>query len=333
MKVAVIGCGTMGTVHARDLYKLPGIELTGVCDLDLKTAQSLAEGTAAQAFASFEEMMAEVEADVIHVCLPTYLHKEYVLKAADLGKHVICEKPIALNLADAEEMIAHCESRGVRLFVGHVVRFFPEYADLHTKIEAGVIGEPGIAHFKRIGSHPGMAKAWYNDEEKSGGILMDLMVHDIDFARWSFGEVKEVYAMSHRSQGKEYALVTLRFVNGTIANLEAHWGYPGAFTTSTEISGSAGILRSNSRDSGSLQLVRSTISRSALAGVQVPGSPSYHDPYYYELEHFLASIRNNNQSVVTARDAYHAIEIALAAKESARSGRPVQIASKGGVPV
>ncbi|MEC0246989.1 Gfo/Idh/MocA family oxidoreductase [Paenibacillus chitinolyticus] len=331
MKVAVVGCGTMGTVHGTDYHRLPGVELTGVCDLDRETARELAGQVETKAYFSFEDMMAEAEIDVVSIALPTNLHKEYVMKAADLGKHVICEKPIALTLEDAEEMIAYCQKKGVRLFIGHVVRFFPEYADLKRKLDSGVTGEPGVAHLKRVGSHPGTVKDWYNDFDKSHGVIMDMMIHDIDFARWAYGEVQEVFALNRRSEEQDYALVTLRFESGAIANLEGHWGYPGTFATAAEFAGKGGIIRLNSRETDSLKLLRSSAAPVGARGVQVPKSPSYQDPYYYELEHFLACIREDKEPLVSAEDALRALEIVLAALESARTGQPVRLPLKGGV--
>ncbi|SEG16704.1 Gfo/Idh/MocA family protein [Paenibacillus sp. UNC499MF] len=331
MKVAVVGCGTMGTVHGTDYSLLPGVELTGVCDLDRETARDLAGHLETIAYFSFEDMMAEAEIDAVSIALPTHLHKEYVMKAADLGKHVICEKPIALTLEDAEEMISYCQEKGVRLFIGHVVRFFPEYADLKRKLDSGAAGEPGVAHLKRVGSHPGTAKDWYNDFDKSHGVIMDMMIHDIDFARWAYGEVREVFALNRRSADQDYALVTLRFESGAIANLEGHWGYPGAFSTAAEFAGKSGIIRMNSGDSNSLKLLRKGAAKASASRVQVPKSPSYQDPYYYELEHFITCIREDKEPLVTAEDALRALEIVLAALESARTGQPVRLPLKGGI--
>lgn len=325
MKVVVVGCGGMGRIHAIHYASMPEVELVGVCDIEVHLAERLADETNCRAFASYEEMMSAVKPDLVSIALPTYLHKEYTVKTAALGAHVVCEKPMALTLEDAAEMIRACEQAGVRLFVGHVVRFFPEYADIKRKVEAGGLGKLGVAHAKRSGSHPAKVKEWFGNFEQSGGVILDLMVHDIDFMRWALGEVKSVYALNRRDQEMDYALATLVFEQGAVANLEAFWGYPGPFHTKAEIAGSDGIVRNSSLEAQSLQLVRVSEGQDGPAAVEVPGSPGYHDPYYYELRHFVRCIRENRESIVTPNDAYKAVEIALAAIASAKTGSAVHL--------
>lgn len=321
MKVAVIGCGSMGSVHANSYAKMAQVELVGVCDINEQAAQKLADRTGSKPYYSFEALIAEANPDVISICLPTPMHKEYVLKTAEAGKHVICEKPLAPSLEDAREMIDACEQKGVRLFVGHVVRFFPDFKDLSNKIAANVIGKVGVAHTKRSGSHPGLARDWY--KHSAGGVILDLMIHDIDFVRGVLGEVKSVFGMNRVTEEMDYALVTLRFESGAIANLEGFWGYPGPFHTAVEFAGDKGILRADSRKTASMNIQKSNTANSGPAVVAIPQSPAMNDPYYYELSHFIDCIQSGEQAIVTAQDAYRAVEIGLAAAESIRTGVPV----------
>lgn len=325
MKVAVIGSGGMGRVHATAYAQMPDVELVGVCDIDFGLAEELAKKTNTRAFASFEALMEAVNPDAVSLTLPSHLHKEYAIKSAELGKHVISEKPISLSLEDAQAVMDSCEKNGVRLFVGHVVRFFPEYVQMKKAVESGKLGRIGVAHFKRIGSHPGDVRPWFKDEDKSGGVIVDLMIHDIDYALWAFGEVKSVYCMKHTDGNLDYALTTLLFKSGAVANLEAYWGYPGPFRTAAEIAGTNGVVRSDSANSKSLQIRKSSAASEGGRFVEIPQSPSYQDPYSIELSHFIACIRDNVESIVTARDAFRALEIANAARESARTGRAVLI--------
>ncbi|WP_135555898.1 Gfo/Idh/MocA family protein [Paenibacillus cymbidii] len=328
MKIAIVGCGTMGRITSRNLAKMPGVELVAVCDVRKEMADALADAAQTRSFGDFEEMMRAVNPDIVCVTLPTWLHKEYVLKAAALGKHVICEKPLAPTVQEGEEMIRFCAMQGVRLFVGHVVRFFPNFADIERKIAAGAIGRVGVAHTKRSGSHPGRTKAkeWYKDYAKSGGVIMDLMIHDIDFVRWVLGEVKTVYAMQRLSEGLHHALVTFRFRSGAIVNLESCWGYPGPFATSCEFAGNKGIIRYDGAETQSLQLFRSAAEEQEQP-VAVPQSPAFHDPYYLELRHFIDCIHSGAQAIVTAEDGLKAVELSLAAIQSAETGLPVSLGS------
>ncbi|MDF2650453.1 MAG: oxidoreductase [Paenibacillus sp.] len=323
MKVAIVGSGGMGRVHASAYLGMPGVELVGVCDIDYPLAVELGKSANSPVFASFEEMMEAVHPDVVSLTLPSHLHKEYAQKAAKLGAHVICEKPISLTLEDAQAVIDTCEEHGVKLFIGHVVRFFPDYVQMKETIDSGRLGTIGVAHLKRVGSHPGDVRPWFKDEDKSGGVIVDLMVHDIDFARWALGEVKSVYCMRRLENEYDYALITLLFENGAVANLEGYWGYPGSFRTAAEFAGSKGVIRGNSEDTKSLQIRKVKADTEGARFAEVPRSPSLRDPYSIELEHFITCIRDNREPIVTARDAYKALEIANAARESAKTGKAV----------
>ncbi|MFD0958469.1 Gfo/Idh/MocA family protein [Paenibacillus chungangensis] len=328
MKVAVLGCGGLGSIHANIYAKLDGVELTGVCDIRPEVVQNISNETGAPAFASFEEMLSGAEFDAISIVLPTYLHKEYTVKAAKARKHIICEKPIALTPEQAEEMIATCRENDVQLYIGHVVRFFPDYVNMKAAIDAGQLGNPGVAHASRIGDHPGKARQWYYDKELSGGIIKDLMIHDLDFLRWTLGEVDTAYTQHTNRDGVEYALVTLKFENGAMANVEAHWGYPGPFHTKAEIAGTAGIVRANSLKSSSMNIVKQPSGEVGRAVVAVPGSPGFQSPFELELSHFLSCIETGAEARVTAIDAYRALEIAEAAVRSAETGKAVKVARR-----
>ncbi|MDD9267318.1 Gfo/Idh/MocA family protein [Paenibacillus sp. GCM10023248] len=325
MKVAVVGCGGMGMWHAKSYAKMPGVELVAVCEPVFEQAANAAKLTGATPYETMDEMLAVEAVDVISVAVPTYLHKEIVMQAARAGKHVICEKPIALHVEEAKDMIACCEENGVRLFIGHVVRFFPEYAQMKEQIDSGRIGRAGVANARRAGGHPGEARPWYLEADRSGGVIMDLMIHDIDYMRWTLGEVKSVYGMNRVVGTTDYALVTLVFENGAVANLEAFWGYPGSFRYAAEFAGSDGLVRTDSMNSQSLQIRKSSPAEHGGKAVEIPQSPSFKDPYYIELEHFLTCIREGTEPRVTVQDACRALEIARAALESVRTGQAVTL--------
>ncbi|MBP1993530.1 Gfo/Idh/MocA family protein [Paenibacillus eucommiae] len=323
MKIAIVGCGGLGQVHASCYAKVPDVTVVGVCDIDADLAKALADKTGAPAYASFTEMLIETGCDVVSIALPSFLHKPFTVQAAEAGKHVICEKPIALNLQDAAEMIEVCEKNKVRLFVGHVVRFFPEYKSMKQKIDAGALGRIGVAHAKRAGGHPSEVRAWFGDDNKSGGVVVDLMVHDIDFMLWALGKVRSVYGFRKRDGLLDYASATLLFESGAVANIEAHWGYPGPFLTTAEISGSKGLLRSDSRKSKSLQVSKVATAENQGRVIEIPQSPGFENPYELEIRHFIDCIRDQHEPIVTAQDAYNALEIALAVLESDRTGQAV----------
>ncbi|RAV20685.1 Gfo/Idh/MocA family protein [Paenibacillus contaminans] len=325
MKIAIVGCGTMGELYARNLSQIGGVNVTAVCSTRLEAAEQTADLCRAAPYTSYEKMMEETDPDVLCVTLPTYLHKGYVMDAARRGKHAICEKPIAPNLTDAAEMIRACQNAGVRLFVGHVLRFYPEYELVRQKAASGAIGLVEAAHLKRGGLHPGLARSWYNDPAKSGGVILDLLIHDIDYARFVLGEVETVFAYNKRWDAADHALITLQFASGAIAHVQGFWGYPGPFTAEIELIGSNGIAKYSNLEGKPGTDSAPDTGLKAAPKVVVEEGPSVISPFRVQFEHFLACIGHGGEPLVTARDAYKAVEIALAAKESALTGMPVRL--------
>lgn len=330
-KILLIGAGTMGMEHATSYYSMENVHLAGIVDLRKEQAEQIIGNHNTKVFQTLEEAVNHLEhIDVIDVCVPTFLHKEYVLKAADYGIDVICEKPLAYTLQDAREMIDYCEKKNVKLFVGHVVRFFPQYKKGRELVLNGTIGDIGVVRTRRGGNFPEGWSDWYADQTKSGGVILDLIIHDFDFLRWTLGEVERVFAkgLANRSiEHLDYALVTLVFTSGVIAHVEGTWAHP-TFSSQYEFSGKNGIIE---YDSLKEEPVLLSISQSSVAerGVAVPQSPLKKSPYQTELDHFLQCLKTNETAIVTAEDAYKAMEISVAALQSLKTGLPVLL-KKGG---
>ncbi|MFG6114852.1 Gfo/Idh/MocA family protein [Halobacillus sp. MO56] len=329
VRVLLLGAGTMGTVHAEAYNSLDNVEIAGIVDIRKEQADQLAAKVEASVYYSFEEAMEKIgNLDVIDICLPTYLHKEYALKAADQVKNVICEKPLARSVEEAREMIDYCKNREVSLFVGHVVRFFQEYNRIKDIVETGKLGKPAVVRTTRGGTFPKAWQNWYGDFEKSGGLILDLLLHDFDYLRACFGEVERVFAKKiARKDADElsidYALVTLRFKNGVMAHLEGTWAHQG-FSSGIEVAGNEGIVEYNSANNTPLKHV-SREKEAGVAGVAVPESPLASNPYREELKHFITCIANGNEPIVTAEDGFYAIQIAMAAQQSCDTGKPVNL--------
>jgi predicted dehydrogenase len=149
------------------------------------------------------------------------------------------------------------------------------------------------------------------------------MIHDLDFFRWSLGEVRSVYGLRTVEGNVDYASATLVFESGAVANVEAHWGYPGPFTTAAEIAGSKGIIRSDSSQTKSVQVRKAAAKDASGPFVEVPQSPGFTNPFEKEIHHYIDCIRENREPIVTAQDAYKALEIGLAVMESVRTGQAV----------
>lgn len=328
MRIALIGSGSMGSVHAEAHARNPRAELVGIFDSRLETAEALAERLGTRAYATLEQLMAAENPDIIDICLPTFLHKDYVLLAASYGKHVICEKPIAGSLADARAMIDACREAGVHLYVGHVVRFFPEYAQVRALIQGGEIGEVGTVRTERVSACPRGHEGWYRDFDKSGGVLLDLMLHDFDWLRWTFGEARRVTAVRACRDSEdgplEYALATLRMEDGTIALIEGSWAHT-EFSSSFEIAGTQGMLAENMADNTPLTFRPRRDPGHAERGVIVPELIANKGPLQKELEHFIRCLNTGGDPLITAFDGLKAVEIAEAAIESARTGESITL--------
>jgi len=327
LRVGIIGAGLMGKMHAERWAQLP-VRLTGFYTRPPEQAQDAVERYGGRAFPSLEPLLAEV--DVVDICTPTPSHKDLVLAAASAGKDIICEKPMARHLRDAEEMVTACKDAGVRLFIAHVVRFFPEYARAKEILDSGRLGRPGVIRTVRGNNFPS-PDTWFADFEQSGGVIMDMLIHDIDYVRWCFGKVARVFAQGLTFSGvqdADHALLTLRFQNGAIGHIEGSWAHPpNNFRTRLEIAGDEGLLEIDSLDILPFSVRLKQEAASLTAGVSVPESPmhSTDDPYYREIAHFLACLESGDDFLVSPRDGLEAVRIALAAIKSLRTGRPVDV--------
>ncbi|HEX4840611.1 MAG TPA: Gfo/Idh/MocA family oxidoreductase, partial [bacterium] len=186
MRVAIIGTGVMGKVHA-EAWSQTDARVAAFVGKKGTEGETLADAYGVR-FATTLEAVAH-DIDVVDICTPTHLHLEFCLRAAAVSKHVICEKPLALTVAEGQRMIQACRAAGVRLLVAHVLRFFPEYRMAREIAARGDIGEPAVLRLSRCTFRPRKADNWYVDPARSGGMMLDLMVHDFDYARWVAGDV------------------------------------------------------------------------------------------------------------------------------------------------
>lgn len=333
IKVAMIGAGVMGRAHRAAYTRLDAAELTTICDIRLDKAEKLA-GPGIKIVADYRAVLLDPEIDAVDVCLPTYLHKEVVLAAAQAGKHVFCEKPLALSLDDANEMVEACAAAEVKLGVGQVVRFFPDYYKAKDVLKSGRIGEPKVIRTSRSGAFPIWPENdWYADYAKSGGPIVDLMIHDLDWLLWLFGPVQRVFAKSVKKdltvneKRLDHALVTLRFKNGIIAHTEASWAEPqgSPFNTSFEIAGTKGLYE-YAKENATPLIWRSA--KGEERATSVPESPLALEPYTAQLKVFYEALLENKEVPVSGREATKALEVALAARKSAFTGEVVWLGGR-----
>src|SRR5260221_1711504 len=321
MRVGIAGTGTMGEVHAA-AWRSTDAELIGCTSPRLEQAETVARRYQMRVFSDYAELLNAVE--IVDICTPTPLHKPMVLQAAKAGKHVICEKPVALTPQDARTMILACKEAGVRFFVGMVVRFFPQYRLAKELVANGKIGRLGVLRLKRVSYVPKKSRdIWYVGPTLSGGMVVDLMIHDFDYSRWLGGEVERVYAQRSRSVGgpAQYVQAILRFRSGAIALVEGGWAYPpGVFRTALDLSGTDGLIEWNSDQPSPVLTFLPKPNDTASVGLPVSGLGQ--DPYAAEIQHAYRAIQTGTNFEVTAEYALSALRISRAAEESLSSGSP-----------
>ena len=193
LRVALVGAGGMAGMHASCYTKIANAELVGIMDTRLEAATALAEKSHSTPYTDFDRMLDETRPDVVDVCCPTPWHVDYVCRAAERAgewglRGISTEKPMARTVEECRRMIAACELADVPLFVAHVLRFFPEYALAKQGVEGGYVGQPAAIRTRRGGPMPRAWNDWYANFDWSGGLILDLIIHDFDWLRWTFGK-------------------------------------------------------------------------------------------------------------------------------------------------
>ncbi|HEV8672160.1 MAG TPA: Gfo/Idh/MocA family oxidoreductase [Candidatus Limnocylindria bacterium] len=322
LRIGVLGAGFAGAMHAHSALGLDEVKVVAVAAVPLEQAASLATECGAR-LASAEEICVADDIDLVVVATPTHLHAEYAIAAAKAGKHVFCEKPIARTREQAEAMVRACDDAGVRLAVGHVVRYFPEYQRAKAMLDDGTLGRPAIATLTRGNFSVGSARGWYLDAAKSGGVVLDLMLHDLDTVRWWFGEPSRIYAKRLTAAGGalDYALATIRYEDRPIVHVEGSWAEHSGFRTGFELRGDRGMLVHDSRAASPLTVQ----SPAGPAGPAMMATPTLGEsPYRRQLRDVFARVRREERPLVDGHEGLRSLALGLAVIESADSGTVIE---------
>jgi myo-inositol 2-dehydrogenase / D-chiro-inositol 1-dehydrogenase len=329
-KIAVIGAGRIGRMHIEHLAtRIPQADLVAIADVNLEAAQAVAaEFGVPTAVADYRDILENPEVEAVLVCSATNTHAQISREAASAGKHVFCEKPIDFKLKRIDETLAVIERAGVKFQVGFNRRFDQSFRRVRETVASGQIGEP---HILRITSRdPEPPPVSYI--KVSGGIFLDMTIHDFDMARYLLGsEVVEVYAtggvMVEPEIGEagdiDTAVITLKFENGAIGTIDNSRKAVYGYDQRVEVFGSEGMATA-----ANPQADMHTLSNSA--GFHTPVLPHffierYKEAYITELREFIASIQNDTPPLVTGVDGRIPVVMGLAALKSYRENRPVQL--------
>lgn len=220
MKAAVLGAGFIAPFHAMG-FSRAGCTVCAVCDTDESRARALAERFGCAWYTDARALFNEQQPELVSVCLPTYLHREYVEMALEAGAHVLCEKPFALTMEDCLAMQSAAKKAGRLLMIGQMLRWWPEYAAIAEEVRR--LGAPLHIRARRL-QHPSRPGSWHMMKDLGGGALFDLFVHDVDFVLSLMGtDAQVVCANGSRGGGGSWRRVSavLRFPSGTHAEIEA----------------------------------------------------------------------------------------------------------------
>ncbi|MBT2393946.1 Gfo/Idh/MocA family oxidoreductase [Streptomyces sp. ISL-1] len=325
LDVAVIGAGFIARTHVPAWIALGArIRIFSTDD----QAALLAEEFGLTEATSLEEALDW--AAVADICTPTATHRDIALAAFEAGANVLCEKPLALTPGDAQEMAEAAHKAGRLLYPGHVVRFFPAYIRLRDAVTSGALGRVAVARFTRTGRYPTWS-SWFADPALSGGIVTDQMLHDMDIARWLFGEVVSIHATQRGNLTAPgpapkapvaTGSATLTHESGVISQVLGVWGPPATpFRYTFHVAGSNGTLTHDS-------LAHPSVRVTGAAGPEasaVPTGDFGEDPFAAQIREFATAFHGGPAPRVNALDGVAAVKIAAAARRSAATGLAVAI--------
>lgn len=325
--IGVIGLGRMGQVYAHHIAnQIEGVSLVAVADPREEVTSKVSSGAI---YADYHDLLQHPDLHGVIVCTPTHTHHEVVMAAASAGKHIFCEKPTALTLHATDEMIAAIEKAGVMFQVGFMRRFDDACAEAKRKIDAGEIGQP--VSIRSIGRDPHRTSLEFANPAVSGGLILDMGIHDFDLLRWYMeDEVERVYSEASslvypelRDVGDvDNAQIVLKFSKGGLGNVEVSRTAIYGYDIQCEIVGATGTLQVGYLRQTPLLL----LNRDGVHHDVVPHFPQrFGKAYTRQIEHFAQCLISDQAPMITPKDARAALQIGLAATRSQHEGRIVYL--------
>jgi myo-inositol 2-dehydrogenase/D-chiro-inositol 1-dehydrogenase len=333
VKIAVIGTGRMGSVHVRNIARLiPEADLVAVCDIRLEVARAVAEEHGIQRVVKdYHELLADPDIEAILIASSTDTHAFIMKDVAAAGKHIFCEKPLALELDKIDEALAAVETAGVKLQVGFNRRFDKSFQRVKEIVVSGEIGRPCILRItNRDPDFPAMEFL-----RVSGGIFLDLAIHDFDMVRFQLGEVEEVYAAGgvliepklNEFSDIDTDVVILKFANGAVGTIDNSRKAVYGYDQRLEIFCSNGTAMANNE----AEDVTVKGNRDGFLSAKPPYffMQRYAPCYVEEVRQFIDCVCNDKPTPTTGEDGRAAVVLGYAAWKSLRENRPVKISEIG----
>jgi len=331
IRIGLIGSGRMGEVFAHHLaFSIPGAEFAAVADVNHEGAKRVASQYGARRhYGDYAELLTQEDIDAVIIATPSNTHERVIVDAANAGKHIFSEKPLALTMQGCDAAISAVKVSGVKLQVGFMRRYDPAYLTAKQKIDEGVIGTPVM--FKSVGRDPKRTSLEFARRVNSGGLIMDMGIHDFDLARWLMGsEVKRVFSEGEclvypelkEVNDIDNAIISLKFENGAVGSIDVSRNAVYGYDVSTEVLGSEGSLFI-SKEKQTPLLVKT---RAGVTHDTVPYfMQRFAEAYAAEIKDFVACLESDKEPTVSGHEGRKAVAIGVAATMSRDEGRPVEM--------
>jgi myo-inositol 2-dehydrogenase/D-chiro-inositol 1-dehydrogenase len=329
VNIAVIGTGRIGSLHTRNLARrIPEANLVAVCDIRLEVAQAVADELGIQRVVKdYHELLADKDIEAILIATSTDTHAFIVKDVAAAGKHIFCEKPLALDLESIDDTLAAVDRSGVKLQVGFNRRFDKSFQRVREIVTSGEIGKPCILHITNRDPVPPSVQY----ARESGGMFLDMTIHDFDMARFQIGEVEEVYAIGNVLVAPELAeaddvdtdIVTLKFENGALGVIDNSRQAVYGYDQRLEVFCSKGVAIAQNE-------AENTVVKGIENGYHAARLPyffiqRYDQCYVTEVRQFLECVRDDVQPSISGKDGRAAVVLGYAAWRSYKEHRPVRL--------
>jgi len=335
--VGLVGAGLIGDQHALAFTRVPAAAILAVADVDQARARQVAARYGIpHAYGDYRRLLERDDIDMLCIGIPNDLHRDVVVAAAGAGKHIVCEKPLARTLAEADEMLAATERAGVKLMYAELICFAPRYVRAKELIEEGAVGR--VFQIKHGETHYGPHSEWFwRGERSGGGVMMDMGCHSIEIIRWLYDKpmIESVtaelgtFVHGHRTDLEDHALVIIRFEGDRIGFIETSWAKPGGMDDRLDILGSAGTCHGDMMAQSSLFTYSDvgygySVEKGNTTGYSFTVAEEY---YNYgmpqEMQHFTDCVLNDRTPIETGRDGRVSLEVIYAAYRSAAAGKRV----------
>lgn len=315
VKIGLIGCGVIGSYHAPRIAEIPQAKIAAAVDIIPERAQKIAKEYGCQAFTDYRDCLDSV--DAVWVCTPPDTHKEITVNCLNAGKHVFCEKPMALSLEDADEMIDTAKKQNRILAIGYCLRFLPWAKKCKELVDSGELGKITMAWITRMSDMPGTE--WLRYQERSGGMLTEQTTHNLDWMRYVVGDVAEVTGMAKTALPdvtiRDNVAASVRFVNGAIGQVMASWSSAASWIESGLV-GTKAVLKTG--QGGPITLYR-------LGQEPEVIEPEPIDMYLEEDKTFIECIVQGKPWPEDPEEAKKSLAFSLAILMAAESGESIRL--------